>query len=69
VRLNNLVGKEFKIGNVLLKGIELCEPCINFGQSIESSNLPAHLIVKRFVHRGGLRADILTDGIISKDSK
>lgn len=25
--LNNLVDKEFQIGNVVLKGIKLCEPC------------------------------------------
>src|SRR5262245_57036884 len=27
VPLNHLVGKTFKVGNVVLRGIRLCEPC------------------------------------------
>ena len=28
IRLNNLINKEFYIGNTKVKGIELCEPCL-----------------------------------------
>jgi MOSC domain-containing protein YiiM len=58
VPLNHLVGKEFRVGEVTLKGIRLCEPCSHLASLTADSVLPA------LVHRGGLRAQILTDGII-----
>ena len=58
VPLNNLVGKEFRVGNVTLRGIRLCEPCIHLASLTQEEILPA------LVHRGGLRAQILTKGII-----
>ncbi|MEH6468725.1 MAG: MOSC domain-containing protein [Porticoccus sp.] len=64
VRLNELVGKEFKIGGVVLRGVELCEPCCSLGAALESSTLPSKLIIERFLHRGGLRVDVLTSGVI-----
>ena len=64
VRLNELVGKEFKIGNVELRGVELCEPCRSLGAALESSTLPSKLVIERFLHRGGLRVDVLTSGVI-----
>jgi len=58
VRLNDLVGKAFRVGEVECVGIELCEPC----KSLEAMTQPG--VIKAFVHRGGLNADILTDGEI-----
>lgn len=58
VPLNNLVGKEFRVGNVTLRGIRLCEPCIHLASLTQEEILPA------LVHRGGLRAQILTKGNI-----
>jgi MOSC domain-containing protein YiiM len=58
VPLNNLVGKEFRVGNVTLRGIRLCEPCAHLASLTQQEVLPA------LVHRGGLRAQILTKGII-----
>ena len=34
VRLNALVGKEFTVGGVLLRGVELCEPCLGLAQTL-----------------------------------
>jgi MOSC domain-containing protein YiiM len=65
VRLNDLVGVEFLIGEVRLKGVELCEPCMGFGQALAGSDLTAAAVVKRFVARAGLRADVLCDGTIA----
>jgi MOSC domain-containing protein YiiM len=65
VRLNDLVGKEFCIGTVRLRGVELCEPCRDFGMRLASTDFPAPAVVKRFVHRAGLRADILVSGAIA----
>jgi MOSC domain-containing protein YiiM len=66
VRLSELIGREFYIGDVKLLGVELCEPCSRFGKAIASADLPAAAVVKRFVHRAGIRADVLTSGTISR---
>ena len=59
VRLNDLVGELFKVGDVECVGVELCEPCLHL-QELTRPGLIADL-----AHRGGLRADILSDGTIS----
>ena len=68
VRLNELVGKEFKIGDITLRGIELCEPCRSLGAALSSSTLSSKQVVERFLHRGGLRVDVLTSGVIEVGS-
>jgi MOSC domain-containing protein YiiM len=62
VRLNELVGREFIVGSVHFRGVELCEPCLTFGEALASPTLSPARIVERWVHRGGLRADALTSG-------
>ncbi|HLM34657.1 MAG TPA: MOSC domain-containing protein [Gaiellaceae bacterium] len=59
VRLNDLVGKRFKVGDVECVGVELCEPCLH----LQSLTRPG--IIAELTHRGGLNADILTDGTIA----
>lgn len=56
--LNHLVGTEFDVGPVRLRGIRLCEPCSHL-ESLTRKGLIAGL-----VHRGGLRAQVLTEGDI-----
>ena len=56
IDLNALVGKRFRVGDVECRGVELCEPC----SYLESLTQPG--IIKGLVHRGGLNAEILTDG-------
>ena len=58
VPLNHLVGKEFVIGGVRVRGIRLCEPCDHL-QSVTGKQL-----IEGLCHRGGLRAQILTQGTI-----
>jgi MOSC domain-containing protein YiiM len=58
VPLNHLVGKEFWIGEVKALGIRLCEPCSHLQGLSHEKVLPG------LVHRGGLRAQILTEGFI-----
>ncbi len=58
VPLNHFVGREFSVGAVALRGIKLCEPCAHLASLTKEKVLPA------LVHRGGLRAQVLTDGII-----
>jgi MOSC domain-containing protein YiiM len=58
VALNHLVGKEFKVGEAVFRGIRLCEPCTHLE---EVSGKPAR---KGLIHRGGLRAQIIKSGMI-----
>jgi MOSC domain-containing protein YiiM len=69
VRLNALVGKEFRVGAVRLRGVELCEPCLGFGKGLASPEVSAAAVVKRFLHRAGIRADILSSGTIAVGSR
>ena len=58
VPLNHLVGKEFWVGDVKARGIMLCEPCAHLQKLTIKQVLPG------LIHRGGLRAEILTEGTI-----
>jgi len=58
VPLNHLVGKEFRVGESTLRGLRLCEPC----QYLAGRTHPG--VLTGLVHRGGLRAEILNEGII-----
>jgi MOSC domain-containing protein YiiM len=59
IDLNALVGKRFRVGAVECLGVELCEPC----KHLESVTQPG--VIKGLAHRGGLNADILSDGDIA----
>lgn len=58
ISLNDLVGRHFRIGEVECFGQRLCEPCAHWQRQTRPGVLPA------FVHRGGLRADIVTPGTV-----
>lgn len=60
IAINHLVGKRFHAGEAVCKGIELCEPCPYLEQHLEEEGLRESLI-----HRGGLRAAILENGLVS----
>ena len=60
IKLNELVGKEFFIGKVKIKAHDLCRPCKYLQQTLKQDN-----IIKEFLHKGGLRCEILTSGKIS----
>ena len=58
IDLNALVGRRFRIGQVECEGTRLCEPCLYV------ADLLAQPLLQHKVHRAGLRARILTDGVI-----
>jgi MOSC domain-containing protein YiiM len=58
IDLNALVGRRFRVGDVECLGRRLCEPCAH----LERLTAPGTL--RGLVHRGGLRADVLSDGAI-----
>ena len=58
VPLNHLVDREFQVGAVLMRGTRLCEPC----KYLE--DLTQRGVMSGLIHRGGLRALILNEGVI-----
>jgi MOSC domain-containing protein YiiM len=59
IRLNELVGRRFRIGPVECEGTRLCEPCLYL------ADLLGKPVLEPLVHRAGLRARILTGGEIA----
>ncbi len=57
--LNGLVGKEFMVGNVWMRGVELCDPCQRPSKLAGKAGFE-----ESFSGCGGLRAEILTTDII-----
>src|SRR5262245_5568264 len=58
VPLNHLVGREFTVGSIRLRGLRLCEPC----KHLESLTVTG--VLNGLIHRGGLRAQILHGGLL-----
>ena len=58
ISLNPLVGRRFTVGEVECEGRRLCEPCAHL------QRLTSPGVLRGLVHRGGLRADVLGDGVI-----
>ena len=61
--LNALVGSEFEIRGVRFAGIEECRPCYWMNRALHDERAEAWL-----KGRGGLRARILSDGILRRDT-
>jgi len=52
------VGREFRVGEVRLRGITLCEPCTHLDK------VAGQKLSKLLLHRGGLNAEVVTGGIL-----
>jgi MOSC domain-containing protein YiiM len=59
VRLNDLIGKRFFVGEVECEGVEICEPCLH----LQKLTRPG--IIDDLLHRGGLNADVVSSGTIA----
>jgi hypothetical protein len=59
VPLNHLVGRTFRVGDVVLRGFKLAEPCTYL------EGLTRTGVRRALVHRAGLRAEILEGGSIN----
>lgn len=59
VRLNDLVGRRFQVGEVECEGVVLNEPCTH----LESLTYPG--VLDGLLNRGGLRANVLRGGTIA----
>ncbi len=58
IALNHLVGCRFSLGEIILEGLELSEPCSRLEKFTQKG------VIKGLIHRGGLRARILSDGVL-----
>ena len=58
VRLNDLIGVTFSVGNTMLEGVRLCEPCAHLSRMATLEVLPS------LIGRCGLRAHIITGGTV-----
>ena len=58
VALNHLVGQDFRVGEVQLRGERLCQPC-SYLETLTQVGIKAAM-----QHRAGLRAEILIGGTI-----
>jgi hypothetical protein len=65
VRLNDLVGREFSVGAVRFRGVELVRALRRTGRRHWPPRSHSAQVVKRLVHRAGLRADALSTGEIA----
>jgi MOSC domain-containing protein YiiM len=62
VPLGHLIGRTFRVGSVLLRGVEICEPCQHLVEVTGKK-----LLLSSLIHRGGLHAQIMTNGVIQID--
>jgi len=56
--LNALVGRDILIGDVRCRAVRLCEPCDYL------ADLLGKPILRPLAHRGGLRTEVVTGGLI-----
>jgi len=56
ININELLGQEFFVGKVKLRGIRLCEPCAHL------STMIGEQVLEHMVHKAGLRAQIIIGG-------
>jgi MOSC domain-containing protein YiiM len=55
---NALIGRDFRIGTALFRGVRACDPCGYLERRIGPG------LMEALRGRGGLRADVLEDGVI-----
>jgi MOSC domain-containing protein YiiM len=58
--VNALLGREFRIGDVRMRGTEPTTPCLRPSALVQKPGF-----AEAFATRGGVRAEVLSDGIIS----
>jgi len=64
VNLNRLVGRHFRVGQTLLEGMDLCQPCAGLGALYANEFFTRAQVVKGMLDRGGLRARIIVGGTV-----
>lgn len=60
IDLNQLIKSDIQIGEVTLRGLRKCQPCKYLARKVGEPDL-----VKAMIHRGGLRAQVVSEGVLS----
>ncbi len=58
VRLGDLLGQRFRVGDVVLEGVKDCPPCEHL------EGLVGKPVLQPLVNRGGLRARVIVGGVL-----
>lgn len=58
ISVNDLIGRQFRIGEITCEGIRICEPCTYL------EKLTGKRVMRPLVHKGGLRARIVFGGTV-----
>ena len=64
VDLNQWETSRFRVGDALLEGVELCEPCAYLGDRLQTATRTPAALVKALTHLGGLRARVIEGAMI-----
>ena len=64
IRLNELIGSEFFIGDIKVKAHDLCRPCKYLQETLKQNDL-----IKTMLKKSGIRCEILTNGKIIVGNK
>ena len=64
IKLNELVGSEFFIGDIKVKAHDLCRTCKSLQDSLKQKSL-----IKTMMRKSGIRCEILTSGKIFVGNK
>lgn len=59
VPLGHLIDREFRVGEAIFRGVEICEPCQHL---IDVTGIKG--ILSPLIHRGGLHAAVVSGGMI-----
>lgn len=64
IDLNQFETSQFRLGNAILEGVELCEPCAILGRILQTEERSGAQVVQALTHKAGLRARILQGAVI-----
>jgi MOSC domain-containing protein YiiM len=59
IDLNQWETSRFQVGDAILQGVELCEPCGALGALLQNESRNSADVVKALLNKGGLRARII----------
>ncbi len=60
LELHDLIGRRFRVGDVLLEGVRECTPCVYLQEHTGKA------VLEPLVGRGGLRANVLEGGTLHR---
>jgi len=69
IDLNQWETARFKVGDAILEGVELCEPCAILGKILQNDQRTPAEVVKSLTNKAGLRTRVIKGGTVSAGDK